>query len=208
MSLSDRLKIFSKMVAEPHELDVFNEFVFPHARLIYDSAFRLCGNQDDAEDLLQETFFHAIKSFGQLKERDKCKYWLFSILKNLFLKQVERGKKRTDLEFDLFSDNICDISYIENEFLRDEVERNLRDILEKLDERLRGPILMFYFERLTYKEIADLLRIPIGTVMSRIARGKVYLKKELMRSEYFRTEIEFWLEKNNLSRKAHFEDHT
>jgi RNA polymerase sigma-70 factor (ECF subfamily) len=195
------------VVDDPCELDVFNEFVLPHARLIYDSAFRLCGNHDDAEDLLQETLFYAVKSFAQLKDRDKCKYWLFSILKNLFLKQVEKGKKRTDLEFDLFSDNICDVSYIENEYLRDEVERNLRDILERLDERLKIPIFMFYFDRLTYKEIADILGVPIGTVMSRIARGKVYLKRELIRSEYFRSEIMVWLEKNSLSRKAQINDH-
>lgn len=207
MSLSDRLKIFSKMVEDSRELDVFNMFVLPHARLIYDSAFRLCGNHDDAEDLLQETFFYAIKSFAQLKDREKCKYWLFSILKNLFLKQVEKGKKRTDLEFDLFSDNVSDISYIENAFLRDEVERNLRNILEKLDERLKIPIFMFYFDRLTYKEIADILSVPIGTVMSRIARGKVYLKKELIRSDYFRAEIEIWLEKSSVSRKAQIDDH-
>lgn len=188
-------------------LGVFNEFIFPHARLVYESAFRLCGNRDDAEDLLQETFFYAIKSFEQLKDRGKCKYWLFSILKNLFLKEVERGRKRTDLEFDLFSRNLCDISYIENEYLRDEVERNLRGILEKLDERLKIPILMFYFDRLTYKEIADILGVPIGTVMSRIARGKVYLKKELIRSQYFRSEIEIWLEKNSMSRKTLLEDH-
>ena len=193
MSLSDRLKMFRSLVAKPEDVDVFDVFVFPHAKVIYDSALRLCGNMDEAEDLMQETFFYAVKNFSQLKDHGKCKYWLFSILLNLFLKDVERGKRRTDMEFDLFTHNVCDVRQIESEYLKDEVEKNIRDILDKLDERLKRPIQLFYYDLLSYKEIAEVLNVPIGTVMSRIARGKVYLKKELVRSEHFRVEIERWL---------------
>ena len=193
--------MFRSVVTEPNQLDVFDEFVFPHAKFVYDSAWRLCGNQDEAEDLMQETFFYAIKCFNQLKDQSKCKYWLFSILRNLFLRELEKGRKRLDLEFDLFSNNLSDISHIENEFLRIEAEKVVRDSLNKLEERYLKPILLFYFDQLPYKEIADLLSIPIGTVMSRIARGKVCLKRELVRSEQFRTEIEPWLQKTPLAGK-------
>ncbi len=114
---------------------------------------------------------------------------------------MEKGRKRLDLEFDLFSNNLSDISHIENEFLRIEAEKVVRDSLNKLEERYLKPILLFYFDQLPYKEIADLLSIPIGTVMSRIARGKVCLKRELVRSEQFRTEIEPWLQKTPLAGK-------
>lgn len=201
MGLSDKLGMFRAVVSESHQLDVFDEFVFPHAKFLYDSAYRLCGNQDEAEDLMQETFLLAIKYFSQLKDQSKCKYWLFSILRNLFLRELEKGRKRVDLEFDLFSNSLCDISHIENEFLRIETEKVVRDSLEKLEEPFRKPILLFYFEQLSYKEIADLLSIPIGTVMSRIARGKVCLKQNLVRSEQFQAEIEPWLRKHPLSGK-------
>ena len=73
--------------------------------------------------------------------------------------------------------------------MRAEVKSNLQEVLGKLDERLKIALVQFYFEGLSYKEISESLNIPIGTVMSRIARAKVYLKRELLRSESMRLEI-------------------
>ena len=96
---------------------------------------------------------------------------------------------------------MCDIINIEDECLKDEVEHKVREILGNLDEHLKKPILLFYFDLLSYKEIAFTLNIPIGTVMSRIARGKVYIKNELLRSDYFRSEIKGWLENKGMCEK-------
>ena len=73
--------------------------------------------------------------------------------------------------------------------MRAEVKNNLQEVLDKLDDRLKTALMQFYFEGLSYKEISNSLNIPIGTVMSRIARAKVYLKRELLRSESMRLEI-------------------
>ena len=159
-------------------------YLLPHVDLIFRCACKLTRKSHDAEDLTQETFYSAIKNFSQLKDRDKAKNWLFSILKNLFLKDLEKNKKRVDIEFDSVSNMISGKVNIEEEHLKAEAARNLREALNKLDERLKAPIEMFYFEKLSYKEIAKSLDLPIGTVMSRIARGKVYIRRELSRAEH------------------------
>ena len=159
-----------------------NEFLLPHVDLIFRCACRLTRKAHDAEDLTQEAFYFAIKNFAQLKDRAKAKSWLFSIMRNLFLKDLEKNKKRINVDFDAVSNTISGLSNVEEEHLKGEAARNLRAVLDKLDDRLKAPIVMFYFDRLTYKEIAKTLSLPIGTVMSRIARGKVYLRRELNRT--------------------------
>ena len=163
------------------------EYLLPHVDLIFRCACRLTRKAHDAEDLTQETFYYAIKRFSQLKDRDKAKNWLFSILRNLFLKELEKGKKRIDIEFESVSNTISGKVNIEEDHLKAETARILRTVLNKLDDRLKGPIEMFYFEKLSYKEIAKCLDLPIGTVMSRIARGKVYIRRELKRTGFFQS---------------------
>ena len=164
--------------------NTFDKYLLPHASVIFRSAFRLCGNRQGAEDLVQETYFQALKNFAQLKDRERCKYWLFAIMRNLFLKDVEKSKNRIEIEFDAVCDTLhSKVNTPEKDFLGDEVRHALLSAMNKLDERLSQPIQSFYFEGLSYQEIATRLDIPIGTVMSRIARAKVYLKRDLIRSK-------------------------
>ncbi len=195
MTLPDPIETFRQKLENDSDKDIYQEYILPHFQIMFNSAWRLSGNREDAEDLVQETFFYAIKNFSQLRDRNKCKYWLFAILKNLFLKEIEKGKKRLEMEFDLFSNHLHDINNIENELIKDETKKNIRALIDKMDDRLKRPILMFYYERLSYKEVAESLNIPIGTVMSRIARGKVFLKKELIRSREFQIEVEKLMKK-------------
>ena len=174
-------QIEQKLVEGAYAPEV-KDYLLPHVELIFRCACKLTRKSHDAEDLTQETFYYAIKSFSQLKDRDKAKNWLFSILRNLFLKDLEKSKKRIDIEFDSVSNMISGKVDIEAEHLKTEAAHNLRLALNKLDSRLKAPIEMFYFEKLSYKEIAKSLNLPMGTVMSRIARGKVYIRRELNRA--------------------------
>lgn len=183
MSSLDQIE--QKLVEGSHGPEI-KEFLIPHVDLIFRCACRLTRKAHDAEDLTQETFYYAIKNFHQLKDLEKAKNWLFSILKNLFLKELEKNKKKIHIDFDSVSHTICGLSNVEEEHLKGEVARNLRLVLDKLDDRLKAPIKMFYFERLSYKEIAKSLGLPIGTVMSRIARGKVYIRRELNRTDHLK----------------------
>jgi len=182
LQLKENLKENFLIHTEVNEIDEVKIYLLPHVDLIFRCACRLARKQHDAEDLTQDTFYYAIKNYSQLKDRDKAKNWLFSILKNLFLKEVARNKRQGKVDFDLVSNTLSSAVNLESELLHLETKTTIRRVLNRLDERLRRPIEMFYFERLSYKEIAAALDLPIGTVMSRIARGKVYLKRDLSRT--------------------------
>lgn len=180
----DKVNIFrqveQKISDEPNALQI-HEHLLPHFDLIYRCAFRLARKPQDAEDLTQEAFFYAIKNFSQLNDVAKAKNWLFSILRNLFLKELEKNKKRTHIDFDTVSNTLGSAVNLENELMKKETQLQVRQVLNKLDDRLKKPIEMFYYERMSYRDIALSLSLPMGTVMSRIARGKIYLKRELTR---------------------------
>ncbi len=175
-------QVEQKVSEDPHALRI-QEHLLPHFDLIYRCAFRLARKPQDAEDLTQEAYFYAIKNFTQLNDRAKAKNWLFSILRNLFLKELEKNKKRISVDFDSVSNTLSSSVNIESEFMNKETQLKVRQVLNKLDDRLKKPIEMFYYEMMSYKEIALSLSLPMGTVMSRIARGKVYLKRELTRGK-------------------------
>ena len=159
--------------------------ILPHRKSIFNRALQLCRDVDFAEDLVQETILYGIKNFCQLRDQEKCKYWLLAILKNLFLKEVLRNKRLDNRDFTNFVDKLVTNKFPEKEILADEIIRELRFIIEGLEERLKILIQLFYFQNLSYKEIADKLDIPIGTVMSRLSRAKLYLKGELLRNELY-----------------------
>lgn len=192
MNLPKNLLDLSSSIDESESKDIFIRHIQPHAQMLYNSALKLCRNPDDAQDLVQETFFFAIKNFSQLRDLEKCRFWLFSILRNLFLKEIQKQKKRSDLQFELLLKNIRGKNYLDSELVKMETRGILRDLLASMDQRLKEPIELFYFQSRSYKEISKSLNVPMGTVMSRIARGKVYLKKAILRSKNFREEAESW----------------
>ena len=185
----DFLNQFRSVLSESEDLECFEKYISPHVSMLYRSAIRMCGNPNDAQDLVQETLFSALKNFHQLIDPAKSKSWMFSILRNLFLKDIQKTKKRAEIEFDSVCDKLSDRQHPEGDFLRAEFRSNIQVVLDTLDERLRVVLVKFYFDGLSYKEISELLNIPIGTVMSRIARAKVYLKREILRSESFNLEV-------------------
>ena len=185
----DFLNQFRRILAESEDSECFEKHFSPHVPMLYKSAIRMCGNPNDAQDLVQETLYSALKNFHQLKDPSKSRSWMFSILRNVFLKDISKTKKRAEIEFDSVCDNLSDRQHPEGDFLRAEVRNNIQVVLNTLDERLRVVLVKFYFDGLSYNEISELLNIPIGTVMSRIARAKVYLKRELLRSESLNLEI-------------------
>jgi RNA polymerase sigma-70 factor (ECF subfamily) len=183
------LNQFRSILSESEDLECFEKHLSPHVPMLYKSAIRMCGNSNDAQDLVQETLYIALKSFHQLIDPAKSKSWMFSILRNLFLKDIQKTKKRAEIEFDSVCDKLSDRQHPEGDFLRAEFRSNIQVVIDTLDERLRVVLVKFYFDGLSYKEISELLNIPIGTVMSRIARAKVYLKREILRSESFNLEV-------------------
>ena len=160
-----------------------------YQRILYRAAFQYTGNRFDAEDLVQETFLAALRSRQQLRERHKLKPWLFVILRNNFLKRVRRRRGGPDQEYDDGIDYDY-IDHLENFAARENalqtLERKTTAVevhqrLKILPERYRSVLILYYLKEFSYQEIADILEIPLGTVMSRLARGKQRLKTAMIK---------------------------
>jgi RNA polymerase sigma-70 factor (ECF subfamily) len=162
------------MAAEQPSMDVA-QLVADHHESVYRYAFRLCGSAADAEDLTQQTFLAAHRSLGQLREPASARSWLWAILRNCFLKELRRSGPVPAADLNL------DLDAIPGE-LPDEVEidqERLQEALGELPEVFRLVVVMYYFEDCSYREIAERLDMPIGTVMSRLARAKGHLRTKL-----------------------------
>ena len=143
---------------------------------LYRYAFRLTGSSADAEDLTQETFCKAQLSFGQLREPARAKPWLFKILRTSFLHRVRADKQHPCISLE----GVGDLSAPVPESLPDIDPEQLQQALNELPEVYRTPIILFYFEEFSYRDVAEQMDLPIGTVMSRLARAKSFLRARLL----------------------------
>jgi RNA polymerase sigma-70 factor, ECF subfamily len=143
-----------------------------HYALVYRYAYRLCGAVADAEDLTQQTFLTAQAKRDQLRDPQAARGWLCAIARHAFLRS-QRYPQRT---FPLW-DGVEPWSESAPPEEIDEV--TLQRALAELPEEFRTPVVLFYFEGFSYKEIAGRLQVPLGTVMSRLSRAKAHLRERL-----------------------------
>lgn len=165
----------------------FEELALPHIDSLYNFALKLTGNAHEAEDLVQETYLRAYKFFHKYKKDTYIKAWLFSILRNTFI-NVYRKKKREPEKVDFhrveqFIEQIIDRNLLKDNASSDLLENILDDevksALDNLPEEFKTVILLSDVDGFSYKEIADIINCPIGTVMSRLYRGRKMLYKNL-----------------------------
>jgi RNA polymerase sigma-70 factor (ECF subfamily) len=155
------------------------ELVAEHHQAVYRYAYRLSGSVADAEDLSQQVFLTAQQKLHQLQNPAKVRNWLFAMLRNEFLK----GRRRASLLGN--PDPVLSVAYLPSAARSDEAidREKLQQALDALPPDYRAVVLMFYFEDLSYREIAEQAEIPIGTVMSRLARAKQSLREALFASD-------------------------
>lgn len=154
------------------------ELVQQHYAALYRYAFRLSGSHADAEDTLQQAFLAAYRHLDQLRDPGRARSWLFSIVRNVYLKHVRSEQLRAAVSLEEAVAPAAEASP-HRQLELDE----LQQVLNELPEEHRSPIILFYFHEFSYKEIAKHLEVPIGTVMSRLARGKDYLRSRLAAKE-------------------------
>jgi RNA polymerase sigma-70 factor (ECF subfamily) len=146
---------------------------------VYRYAYRLTGSAADAEDLTQQVFLTAQEKLGQLRKAESAQSWLFAILRNCFLKEKQKHRPvpAGDLGFE--------VDHIPADLPEDEGidPERLQAAINDLPETFRLVLAMFYFENCHYREIAERLNVPIGTVMSRLARAKAHLRSRLFEPE-------------------------
>ncbi len=170
---------------------LFEELALPLLPSLYNVAFWLARNATDAEDLVQETFLKALRGFAGFEPGSNFKAWIFRILRNTYLTSRSglAARKTVALEDELNESNEAGpAAYPEGAIDRETPEVNLirladqaalHDAMEKLPPLLLEVILLCDIEEMRYREIAGVLEIPMGTVMSRIARARAALRVAL-----------------------------
>lgn len=166
----------------------FEHVALVHLDALYNAALRMTGNQPDAEDLVQETYLKAYRFFHRFRKDSNCLAWLFKIMKNSYINRFrQKVREPTMVEYDA-AKPASDLAHLEsgdmagspeddvlNKLLDDEVESALRT----LPDEFRLVVILSDIEGFQYKEIAEILGCPIGTVRSRLSRGRRLLRKQL-----------------------------
>ena len=169
----------------------FADQAMQYAPQLYSAALRMTRNQADAEDLVQETYLRAYRGFGGFTEGTNLRAWLYRILTNAFI-NTYRSRQRRPAESDLADiedmylyrrlstlDTLAASRSAEDQLMDMLTDDEVKQALEDLPENFRLPVLLADVEGFAYKEIAEMLDIPIGTVMSRLHRGRKAMQKSL-----------------------------
>jgi RNA polymerase sigma-70 factor (ECF subfamily) len=169
--------------------DPFEAEVLTHVDALYGVACRLTKAPLDAEDLVQDTLVKAVRARGQYQAGTNLKAWLFKILTNTFINKHRRGGLERVVLDGPDADPLADgwvsaasmraLREPETQALRPIVEDEVRRALDELPEEFRLAVVLSDVEELSYKEIADVMKCPVGTVMSRLHRGRRLLQKRL-----------------------------
>ena len=155
----------------------FEQIVSEHYESLYRFAFSLTRTEADACDLTQQTFYIWATKSHQLRDRSKVKSWLFTILHREFLQIRKRAVRFPHFEL---SDGNEELPTISPEIVNTLDAAQVFKLLGQLQEPYQAALSLFYLEDCSYKEIADILEVPLGTVRSRISRGIAQLQQSIL----------------------------
>ncbi|MGD2215933.1 MAG: sigma-70 family RNA polymerase sigma factor [Gemmatimonadales bacterium] len=162
----------------------FESEALVHLDTLYNVALRLTGNASDAEDLVQDTVTKAYRAWDKYEAGTNCRAWLVTIMRNTFINQFRRRSKQpSPVQFDA----VEDISVFEQvrdrdpegSFFHSIVDDEVKSAIQELPEEFRLPVVLSDVEGLSYAEIAEILDLPVGTVKSRLFRGRRRLQQRL-----------------------------
>ncbi|MBA2663629.1 MAG: sigma-70 family RNA polymerase sigma factor [Bradymonadaceae bacterium] len=210
-----KLNQFNRSAGDPRT-SVFEETALGHLDELYATALRYTKNEKDAEDLVQETFLKAYTNWHRFEKGTNCRAWLFTILTNTFINKYRRKKKEREIL------NADDLRPIEQNFFNRERSQfyhsperetmnktftgDVQDALEELPEEFRMVVVLADLNDFSYKEIAHILDCPVGTVMSRLFRGRKMMRENLVEVAYERGIIRdrepFLHEESNRTRRS------
>jgi len=165
----------------------FEREAIPHMDALYNFAFKMTGDSDDANDLVQETYMRAFRFFDKFENGTNCKAWLFRIMKNTFINVYRKESKSPEKvdyeEIENFYENIkasnTDDAHLEKDIYDNLLDDELTKAISTLPEDFRTVILLCDIEGFTYEEIADFVDAPVGTVRSRLHRARKMLFTKL-----------------------------
>jgi RNA polymerase sigma-70 factor, ECF subfamily len=165
----------------------FEKEAIPHKDILYNFALRTTGDRDDAYDLLQETFMKAFRFWDKFEKGTNMRAWLFRIMKNSYINRYRKETREPGMvdydDVENFYDSIRDDSTDSNDLQKTMFKNMLSDevvnALQSLPGDFRTVVILCDIEQLTYEEIAEFLNCPIGTVRSRLHRGRKILEEKL-----------------------------
>jgi len=171
--------------AKQHEFEVE---ALPHADLLYNYALRMTSNAADADDLVQETFLKAFRFWEKYEQGTNIRAWLFRIMKNSYINRYRRESKEPDtVDYDevqnfynTIRDTTADSTDSQASVFGQLLDDDVATAIAHLPEDFRTVVILCDIEGLTYEEIAEFLAVPLGTVRSRLHRGRSLLRSELM----------------------------
>jgi RNA polymerase sigma-70 factor (ECF subfamily) len=180
------------VTVQPGAKPGFAEEALPHLDAVYRFAIRLAGSADEAEDLVQETFLRAFRSWDQYARGTNAKSWLFTICRNVFLRGRERAKRHDEIvsksaaraggaSAPVVNPVWSTVQALdpEGDFFESIVDDRIIAAVEELPEEYRTAVVLSDMEGLPYAEIAELMEVPVGTVKSRLFRGRRRLQEVL-----------------------------
>ena len=183
------LEVTVTQTAEPRMWD-FTTGKLPYSDQLFKSALRMTRSMEDAEDLIQETYLKAYKYYARFSEGTNLKAWLFKIMKNTFINSYRKKKLqppkvdfdevREGLEETLMEKAQGNLIDPESWLMAIEMDHEVREALLGLPHDYKMVVLFADLEGFAYKEIAEILAVPVGTVMSRLYRGRRMLEKALL----------------------------
>ncbi|MBN8568900.1 MAG: sigma-70 family RNA polymerase sigma factor [Ignavibacteria bacterium] len=165
----------------------FNKEAMPHMKLLHNYAYRMTNNQLDADDLVQETYLRAFRFFHKFERGTNCKAWLFRIMKNLYINNYRKAQKepgKVDYEevenfFDSIRSEKIDSNDLQQKVFSNLLDDELLTALNSLQDDFKTVVILCDLEGLSYEEIAEFLNCPVGTVRSRLHRGRKLLQMKL-----------------------------
>lgn len=162
-------------------LPSFEQIVDAHYQGLFRFAVSMCKSDATAQDLVQQTFLQWARKGHTLRDSSKVKTWLFTTIYREWLGMARKEKKHPEVEFE---PDLHGSTQDEDEGENPRVDSaTLQKALDQLDPNYRAPLVLFYLKELSYRDIAETLGIPIGTVMSRLSRAKDHLRSILLRLE-------------------------
>lgn len=175
----------------PEELKLrkaeFEKEALPHMKILYNYGLRMTGFPEDADDLLQDTYMRAFRFFHKFERGTNIKAWLFRIMKNCYINKYRKTKKepsKVDYDdvqnfYDSIRDEVLDPNDLEHKVFSNLLDDDLMTALNSLQDDYKTVVILCDLEGLSYEEIAEFLDVPIGTVRSRLHRGRKILQKKL-----------------------------
>jgi RNA polymerase sigma-70 factor (ECF subfamily) len=180
----------AKVQLAPDQTAVFESMVKTYEKPLFQFAFRLCGNHHEAQDLLQESLYRAYKSFPHFEVGTAFDRWLYQIIHNLFIDHYRKKKRRPNMTSideplqNLESEKSIELpdwsTNPESEAIRNELGHQIEKGLAQLSPEYRSAVILCDIQGLSYEEIAQVLNCSIGTVRSRIHRGRKSLRSLLL----------------------------